>query len=285
MAPDALRGRPRILGTRVTVALLILLAGLFAARGAGLSFADLVAHPGGLALAGRFLGAALTPDLSSETLSLALEAAGTTVVFAAAAMTLALVLGVSLGFLASTAWWAGDPAGGEGRVSRLLRRTVLPTVYGVTRVLIAFLRSIHELLWAVLFAAAIGLHDLAAVVAIAVPYGGTLAKVFSEMADEAPRDTAEALRGAGASPLQVYVLGILPRALPDLTAYAFYRFECAIRSSAILGFFGYLTLGYHLEPAFQEGHYASTWTYLYAILLLVVIADAWSAALRQKAVA
>ena len=45
--------------------------------------------------------------------------------------------------------------------------------------------------------------------------------------------------GAGAGSRQVFVFGLLPRALPDMGAYAFYRFECALRSAAILGFFGF----------------------------------------------
>ena len=114
------------------VILAILLAGAWAAAEADLSPAYLVAHPGGLVLAGRFLSEAFTPDLSSETLALTLEATWTTVLFAAAAMTLSLVGGVVLGFLASPSWWARDPPGGESLLGRLARRSVFPALYAVT---------------------------------------------------------------------------------------------------------------------------------------------------------
>ena len=144
------------------------------------------------------------------------------------------------------------------------------------------MRSVHEVLWAVIFLAAFGLTPLAAVVAIAIPYGGTLAKIFSEMIDEAPRDAAMALRAAGASELQVYGFGLVPRALPDMTAYAFYRFECALRSSAVLGFFGLETLGREIHQAFTSENYGEVWTHLYVLLALVIVFDAWSGRLRAR---
>ena len=154
-----------------------------------------------------------------------------------------------------------------------------------TRVLIVGMRSVHELLWAVIFLAAFGLNTASAVAAIAIPYAGTLAKVFSEMIDEAPRDSAFALRAAGAGTAQVFCFGLLPRALPDMCAYAFYRFECAIRSSAVLGFFGFPTLGYSISTAFENLHYAEVWTYLDALALLIIGVEVWSSALRRRFVA
>ena len=151
------------------------------------------------------------PEGTQPLLRKAIDAGVQTVLFAAAAVGLSIVVGLGLGFLGSTAWWAGDPVGASGAFRKLLRQTVAPTIYAATRVLIALMRSIHELIWAVLFLSAMGLTNLAAAIAIAIPYSGTLAKVFSEMIDEAPRDAATALRAAGASPLQVFFVGLLPQ--------------------------------------------------------------------------
>ncbi len=266
MAPDAALRAPFPVGRRGWLLLAIAAGSVWAFLSLDVGWADLVPRAGGLDLAKRFFGAALAPDLSAATLAQTARAAWTTVLFAAAAMTLALGAGSLLGFLAAT--------------------SLVPAwVYVPVRVVIAFMRSIHELMWAVLFNAALGLHPLAAVVAIAIPYAGTLAKVFSEMIDEAPRGAAVALRAAGATQIQVFSFGLLPAALPDMAAYAFYRFECALRSSAILGFFGYLTLGYYLEPAFNQGHYHQVWTYLYATFALVILVDLWSGRLRRTVMA
>lgn len=274
---------------RAPVLLGIGAAGVWAAWELGLDPRDLVPSEGGLRIAREFFSRSLTPALTYEADFVpegagplwlkALQACRTTVIFAAAAMSLSIVFGLLLGFLASTAWWVDDPA---GRGSSILRRTLMPAVYGVTRTLITFLRSVHELLWAVLFLAALGRSNLTAVIAIALPYTGTLAKVFSELIDEAPREPAAALQSAGARPIQVFLFALLPSALPDMSAYAFYRFECALRSSAILGFFGYPTLGYYIAASFENLHYGEVWTYLYTLLILVVLIDLWSGALRRR---
>ena len=291
MAAEDLK-RPRRLGARSAVALLTAAAAFWAYESLGLGLGELVPSEGGLEVAGRFFSRALSPALSSEArfvppdspplLLNAARAAKTTVLFASAAMGLAIVLGLVLGFLASTAWWDGDPAGARSPLRTLLRRTVGPAVFTATRALIAFLRSVHELLWAVLFLVALGLSNVAAVLAIAIPYSGVFAKVFAEMVDEAPRQGALALRGAGASNAQVYAFGLIPSALPDLIAYAFYRMECAIRSAAILGFFGYPTLGLYIRQSFSSTNYGEVWTYLYALILVVVLFDVWSFAVRRR---
>lgn len=247
----------------------------------------------GLHAAQRFFVRALSPAITHESevpagtpplFASALRAAGTTVVVAAEAMSLAVVIGLALAFVASSAWWMGDPSGAQSWWLRMVRRSVVPAVYGVVRVVIAMMRSTHELLWAVLFLAAFGLTQGSAVLAIAIPFGGTLAKVFSEIIDEAPRDAAFALRSAGASPLQIFFFGLLPRAVPDMTAYAFYRFECALRAAAVLGFFGFPTLGYYIAASFENLYYGEVWTYLYTLFALVLVVEAWSGALRRRLV-
>jgi phosphonate transport system permease protein len=72
------------------------------------------------------------------------------------------------------------------------------------------------------------------------------------------------------------------RALPDIGAYSFYRFECALRSSAILGFFGPETLGKFIRLAWNENHYGEVWTYLYTLFALILLADWWSGVLRRR---
>jgi len=89
------------------------------------------------------------------------------------------------------------------------------------------------------------------------------------------------MRDAGASPLQIYFIGLLPRALPDIAAYTMYRFECALRTSAVLGFFGFPTLGFFIAASFENLHYAEVWTYLYALFALVALVDWWSGTLRR----
>ena len=281
-----------VIGRRGWVLLSIAVAGLWAGWRIDLDPRDILPNAGGMQVAREFFARALSPALTYESTTVvpgaspllvkALAAARQTLIFAGAAVSLALLIGLPLGFLSSTIWWEADPAAAESRAGRLLRRTVAPLVYGASRMLAAVMRSIHELLWAVLFLAALGASNLTAVIAIAIPFGGTFAKVFSELLDEAPRDSGAALRAAGASRFQVILFGVLPRAHSDMAAYAFYRFECALRSSAILGFFGYPTLGYYIAASFENLHYGEVWTYIYAMFLLVAAVDWWSGSFRRS---
>lgn len=229
----------------------------------------LIPDQGGLQLLGRFAAAAVRPTLTDahtgQSLVPALGLAlWNTVRIAAAAMALALIAAVPLSLLAST---------------RLAPRA--PWIWPV-RTLITALRSVHELLWAIVLLAAVGQSEWAAVLAIAIPYAGTLAKVFSELIDEAPPDAADALRHSGAPPTAAFALGQLSRTLPDLAAYAFYRFECALRSAAILGFFGVPTIGVHLATAVDNVQLPAVWTWLYALAALVLLVHGWSGVVRRR---
>jgi phosphonate transport system permease protein len=279
-------------GSRSLLFLFLGVLGAWSYLALDISIDSLAPGAGGLELASKFFGRALTPALYSEAqfvpagtpplLIGALHAAWTTTLFAAAAMSLSIVAGLALGFLASAAWWVDDPAGGSSASTRFFKRIIAPSGYLIIRALITVLRSVHELLWAILFLAAIGLSETGAILAIAIPTTGTLAKVFSETIDETPRNSAMAMRSTGASQIQVYFFGLLPRALPDLIAYSFYRFECALRSSAILGFFGFPTLGLYIRQSFSSTNYGEVWTYLYVLIALVVAFDMWSGAIRKR---
>ncbi|XAL98951.1 ABC transporter permease subunit [Phycisphaeraceae bacterium D3-23] len=284
--------RPFPIGTRALVLLSVAVAGVLAAWYLGLSPANLVPAPDARGLVVDVLGSAVSPalvyestDLPPDIDPLLMRVAGAairTLVYAVAAMSLVVLFGLVLGFFSSTAWWADEPVAKAGPIQTFMRSTVQPGVYVFARCVIAVMRSTHELLWAVLFMAAMGLTPLAAVVALAIPHTGILAKIFGEMVDEAPRDSSKQLRDIGASPLQQYLFGLLPRARNDLVAYGYYRFECIVRGSAVLGFFGIETLGKYIKDAFDNHHYHEMWTYIYALLVLVVLFDLWSGVIRRR---
>lgn len=233
---------------------------------------------GGLRVARELLGAALSPAFDYQSpppggadatfLARLGEASLRTLGYALVSMLIAVPFGLLLGFLASESLREHTGTG------RFLRRSALLTALG--------LRSIHSLLWAVLLLAAVGLGPGTAVAAMTLPLVGTLAKVFSELLDESDDSGALGLAAVGAAPLLVFSLGRLPAALPDMVGFAFYRFECAVRTAAVLGFFGFPTLGYHLHAAFEENHYHEVWTYLYALIAISLALEAWSAQLRRR---
>lgn len=142
------------------------------------------------------------------------------------------------------------------------------------RLACAWVRAIHELFWAFLFMPLVGLNPFCAVLAIAVPYAGIFAKVYAEIQQESDQRPLQGLP-AQTGWLSRFCFGILPVIYPHVKHYTAYRFECGLRSSAIMGFIGLPTLGFHLETAFREGMYADVWAILYAFFLLIASLKLW----------
>ncbi|MDP6963232.1 MAG: ABC transporter permease subunit [Planctomycetota bacterium] len=235
----------------------------------GASVGDLIPKQQGANIVIEFAKAGLTPEASLQNM---LSALGVTIKYALAAMSLAFLFALPFSVIASHSFWVQ-----RGFAPHALRWLV--------RSFIAAMRSVHELLWAALLLAAMGLSPISAVIAIAIPYAGTLAKVFADIIDEAPRRSEAALTSIGASRWQRFFFGRLPQAIPDMLSYAFYRFECALRSSAILGFFGFPTLGYYIKLEFDNLNYSKVWAYLYVLLAMVVAVEYYSMQLRRRFVA
>ncbi len=142
------------------------------------------------------------------------------------------------------------------------------------RLFCTFIRSIHEIFWAFLFMPMVGLNPICGVLAIGIPYAGIFAKVYAEILQEADQHP---LRGLppGTSGISCFFYAVLPSIYPDVKYYTYYRFECALRSSAILGFIGLPTLGYHLETSFREGLYSEAAALLYCFFLLIASLKYW----------
>jgi phosphonate transport system permease protein len=230
---------------------------------------DGILRPNGLRVLGSVLAGLGRPELSPDVLAMVARAAWLTVVYAVAGMTLALALALPLGVLAS-----GVLVGPERRA----------TVMAAGRVVLAALRAVHELVWAWLFVAALGLSPFAAVLALALPYSGILGRIYADLLNDTPVPPLVALGASGAAAGQVLLYGRLPMAIPDMTAYTFYRFECAIRSSAIMGFVGVGGLGFQIQIALADLRYGTVATLLLALALLIASIEAWSAAVRRELV-
>ena len=138
----------------------------------------------------------------------------------------------------------------------------------------AVVRAIHELFWALIFLQVLGLSPLTGVLAIAIPYAGICAKVYAETLEEDPPAALKVLP-AGVSTVSAFFYVRLPDAWVHIKNYTFYRFECGLRSSAVLGFVGLPTLGYYLETAFGEGNYSEAAALLMIFYLLIATLRFW----------
>ncbi|MGS0675877.1 PhnE/PtxC family ABC transporter permease [Shewanella sp. 125m-1] len=138
----------------------------------------------------------------------------------------------------------------------------------------AFVRSIHEIFWALLFLQIFGLSPLTGILAIALPYGATFARVFSDILQQAPTTTLQTFPNQ-TDRISRYFYGRVAHVLVPIRAYVRYRFECALRSSAVLGFVGMPTLGFYLESAFRQGHYHQGAALLMLFIALIGTIPYW----------
>ncbi|MBA6251042.1 MULTISPECIES: ABC transporter permease [unclassified Colwellia] len=130
----------------------------------------------------------------------------------------------------------------------------------------AFLRAIHEIFWALLFLQVFGLSPVTGILAITIPFAATFARVFHDIINQSSDNPLESI-DSRADIISRYTYGKIAQVLPQLITYTRYRFECALRSSAVLGFIGMPTLGYYLETAFKQGNYSEG-----AALMMIFVA-------------
>ena len=225
-------------------------------------------HGGGMTTMSQMVSAMFEPDLSSLVLSTGMEATVRTVVYAFAGLSVAMVFGLILGLSGSKV------LGNTTRLSKIRRQ--------FSRRLLGFMRGIHELVWALLLIASLGLSPIAGVLALGIPYGGMLGRIWADLLDSVDEDLVSALETSGASKLQTFIYVYIPVALPDMLSYTMYRLECGIRSSSVMGFIGLGGLGYQIQLALDDLAYNEVWTYLYLLIIMVTMIDLWSKGLRRR---
>ncbi|THC40319.1 ABC transporter permease [Massilia sp. Mn16-1_5] len=231
--------------------------------------------PQSLAAAGGFLSDFLHPAHSLEFLAMVLRETWITVAIATAGLALALLGAIPATLLVSERLSISRL--GTGRVrwpAALLRQGV--------RWVLVLLRSVPELVWALLFVRVVGLGPTAGVLAIALTYSGMLAKVYAEILESSDAHATDALLANGAARLPALLYGALPDAAAELVSYTIYRWECAIRGSAIMGFVGAGGLGQRMDESTKMMAGGEVATMLLVFVLLVAAADLVSTLLRRR---
>lgn len=149
------------------------------------------------------------------------------------------------------------------------------------RRLMDLLRSINELVFALIFVVAVGLGPLAGVLALGVHTAGVLAKLFSEAVESIDPRPVEGIRTTGTGRLEEILYGVIPQVLPLWISYTLYRFESNVRSAAVLGIVGAGGIGMSLSESLRGFDYSAGSAILLIILFSVSLLDILGAALRR----
>ena len=156
-----------------------------------------------------------------------------------------------------------------------------PATSRVARAVLAFIRTVPALLWAVVFVVAVGLGAAAGTLGLAVYSAGYLGKLYADAMDGVDPEVIEAVRATGANRLQVARLAIIPETLHALLTQLLFVFEYNVRASSILGFVGAGGIGFYLLGYLQSLQYDRLMTAILATFVAVVVIDALSARLYR----
>jgi len=260
---EAIRGAWRSLEARrwrewgLGLGLVALLAGML--NGMGLFEAGRLAH-GALNLA-RFAREMFPPDL--RVLPTIAGALLETLQMAFAGTLLGFLLSFPLGVLGSRALFP-------------------PGVVAVVRFLVAAIRTVPSLLWAVLMVIVVGLGPLAGTLALAFYTVGYLAKLYAELFEAIDPEILEAMRGVGAKRRHLIRFVLWPESANAILSQLLFMLEYNVRASTVLGLVGAGGIGFYIQAYLGVMAYSRLTTVLLTVLLLVIAMDALSAWVRRR---
>lgn len=149
------------------------------------------------------------------------------------------------------------------------------------RALMTLSRSIHEIVWALVFVAAVGLGALPGILAIAMRSVGFISKITAEAIENIDPKPVEAIRAVGGNQFQVMYYGILPQILPVVLGTIIFEWDINIRRSAIMGLVGAGGLGLTFFRQMAMFNYGGVTMVILAILALVILGEVVSHYLRK----
>ena len=144
------------------------------------------------------------------------------------------------------------------------------------------IRSIPDLVLAVIFITAVGLGPFAGVMAMMFNTGGVLAKLFAESVEAIDKGPVEGVRATGGGRLTEIIWGVIPQVAPHWTSYALYRFESNSRAATVLGLIGAGGIGQVLIDSTNTFKYGETGCIVLVIVVAVSGIDLLSQAIRSR---
>lgn len=153
--------------------------------------------------------------------------------------------------------------------------------YPMGRLTIMGSRAIHETIWTILFVTVLGFGMFAGVLALTMFCIGFAGKLFADEMEAIDMGPVEAIRAAGAGPLQVFTFAVLPQVRVAFTGISIYTWDVAFRAATVVGFFGGGGMGWYLKRTVQQMESTRVAAILLTIIALVALAELGSGWLRR----
>jgi len=154
--------------------------------------------------------------------------------------------------------------------------------YPFGRLFIMGSRSVHEMIWTILFVTVLGFGMLSGVMALTMFCIGFAGKLFSEEIEAIDMGPVDALRATGANELQVMAYAVWPQVRVAFTGISIYTWDVAFRAATVVGFFGGGGMGWYLKRSVQQIESQRVAAILLSIVVLVILAEILSVWARLK---
>ena len=156
--------------------------------------------------------------------------------------------------------------------------------FGIGRAVLSVVRAVPDILYALIFVAAVGIGPLAGIAALIVFNVGVIAKLLSETVDGIDVGPIEAARAAGAGRTQTVRWAVLPQVLPNYVAYSLYTFELNVRASTVIGIVGAGGLGNLIFTQYRFFNWSNVSVIIVELFVVVMAIEIVSIALRRRLV-
>lgn len=154
--------------------------------------------------------------------------------------------------------------------------------YQIVRNALNLLRTIPEVILAVLFVAVVGIGAVSGILALIVFSLGILAKLISETIESIDRGPMEAVRASGGNVYQVIKYGVMPQIKPQYASYSLYVLEINVKASVVLGFVGAGGIGIILRQQLSLFNYSNVASIIIVLFIAISLIDFISNRLRER---
>jgi phosphonate transport system permease protein len=155
----------------------------------------------------------------------------------------------------------------------------------VVRRVLELLRTVPDIVFAMVFVVAFGLGPLPGVLALTMHSIGTLGKQFTEVVESIDMRPVEGVAAAGGTWLSQVRFGALPQVASNFVSYTLLRMEYNVRGATVLGFVGAGGIGQDLLIAIRKFYYQDVSAMLLLIVACVMLLDMVSERLRHRLLA
>ncbi len=212
-------------------------------------------HVGGINTLTKFLISAFNPSFDKFIIAKSLHGLAITFSIAVFAWTISIAMGIILALFSSYSIF--KILGFPSLIATIIRRLLMLT------------RATHELIWGLLLLQIFGLDPWIAIIAMVIPYSSLMARIFAEQIDAIDFDKIISIQQTGATKIQVIITAMLPKIIPLIGTYGFYRLECAVRGATLLGVFGLGGIGTQLYLSTLSLNFSEMWTSLWILFIAI----------------